>query len=176
MALHADLTSIHPGAYVDSADPGAVGAKKLWIDTTDANAPILKKRNAGDTDWDKVAPTHYETILVELENSGSAITTGVKKDITLDYACTITQVTLLADQSGSIVLDLWVDTYANYPPTVADTITASAKPTISAATKSQDSTLTGWTTTFAAGSTMRVNVDSVATVTRVLMALKVRRT
>ena len=32
--------------------------------------------------------------------------------------------------SGSIVIDVWKDTYANFPPIVADTITASAKPTL----------------------------------------------
>jgi predicted GH43/DUF377 family glycosyl hydrolase len=107
-----------------------------------------------------------------LDGGGSAITAGVKLDIYIPTQITINEVTLLADQSGSIVLDLWVDTYANYPPTVADTITASAKPTLSTATKSQDSTLTGWTTAIAAGKTLRVNVDSATTVTRVVLALK----
>ena len=83
---------------------------------------------------------------------------------------------MLADASGSIVVDVWKDTYANFPPTDADSITASAPPTISAATKSQDSTLTGWTTAIAAGSILRFNVDSAATVTRVTVSLKVTRT
>jgi hypothetical protein len=112
------------------------------------------------------------TIQVIFDGGGSAITTGVKGDLEVPFACTITQATLLADQSGSIVIDIWKDTYANYPPTVADTITASAKPTLSAATKSQDSTLTGWTTSITAGDTLRFNVDSVATVTRVALSLK----
>jgi hypothetical protein len=81
----------------------------------------------------------------------------------------------LADQSGSIVVDIWKDTYANYPPTVADTITASAKPTISSATKGQSSTLTGWTTTIAAGDILAFNVDSITTCQRVTLSLKVTR-
>jgi len=110
-----------------------------------------------------------------IDGGGDAITTGIKGDIEVSIACTITQVTLLADQAGSIVIDIWKDTYANYPPTVADTITASAKPTLSSATKSQDSTLTGWTTSVAAGSILRLNVDSASTVTRVTISLKVVR-
>ena len=47
---HADLTSIHRFAYVQSADPGAVGAYKGWLDTT-TTPPVLKYRNAGDTAW-----------------------------------------------------------------------------------------------------------------------------
>lgn len=111
-----------------------------------------------------------------IDGGGSAITTGVKGDLEIPFACVIQQATLLADQSGSIVIDIWKDTYANYPPTVADTITASAKPTISSATKSQDATLTGWTTSIAAGDTLRFNVDSATTITRVTLSLKVRKT
>lgn len=127
---------------------------------------------------DHVHPRLSDTFDVAfiIDGGGSAITTGVKGDIALDFAATINQVTLLADQSGSIVVDIWKDTYANYPPTVADTITASAKPTISSATKSKDSTLTGWTTSVASGDTLRFNVDSATTVTRVIVILKMTRT
>lgn len=110
-----------------------------------------------------------------INGNGSAITTGVAADLYVPFTCTITAVTMLADQSGSIVVDIWKDILANYPPTIADTITASAKPTISAATNSQDTTLTGWTTTITAGDTLRFNVDSASTVTRVVLTLTVTR-
>ena len=106
----------------------------------------------------------------------SNINAGDQGDLTIPFDCTITEWTLLADVSGSAVIDIWGDTYANYPPTVADTITGSAKPTISASTKGRSSTLTGWTTTIAAGSTLRFNVDSASTVNRVTLSLKVKRT
>jgi hypothetical protein len=110
-----------------------------------------------------------------IDGGGSAITTGNKGDIRFPYACTLSGVYLLADVSGSIVLDLWKDTLANFPPTVADTITASAKPTLSSATNSSDTTMTGWTKSITAGDIIRVNVDSVATVTRVAMILTFTR-
>lgn len=116
-----------------------------------------------------------QTVGITIDGGGSAITTGVKGYIEVPYACTINQVTLLADQSGSCVIDVWKDTYANYPPTVADTITASAKPTITAATKSQDATLTGWTTSITAGDILGFNVDSASTITRVHLILKVTK-
>lgn len=115
------------------------------------------------------------TITYVIDGGGAAITTGDKGDLTIPFACTINEWTLLADQSGSIVVDIWKDTYANYPPTVADTITASAKPTISASTKGQSSTLTGWTTSVAAGDILAFNVDSASTVQRVTLSLKVTR-
>lgn len=111
-----------------------------------------------------------------IDGGGSAITTGIKGDLEIPFGCTITRATLLADQSGSIVIDIWMDTYANYPPTGADSITASAKPTISTALKSQDSTLTGWTTAIPAGNTLRFNVDSAATITRCTLSLRATKT
>lgn len=110
-----------------------------------------------------------------IDGQGSAITTGVKGYVQVPFACTITKVTLLGEQSGSIVVDIWKDTYANYPPTVADTITAAAKPTISAATKSEDATLTGWTTSIAAGDVLAFNVDSVTTLELVTLGLDLTR-
>ena len=113
---------------------------------------------------------------ITIDGGGSAITTGVKGDIKVPWACTIVGAQLLADQSGSIVIDVWKDTLANYPPTDADSITASAPPTLSGATNSYDTTLTGWTTSIAAGDTLRFNVDSAATVTRATLQLVVTRT
>ena len=113
------------------------------------------------------------TVGIVIDGGGSALTTGIKGDAYVPFACTITAVTMLADQSGSAVVDIWKDTYANYPPVVGDSITASAKPTITTATKSQDTTLTGWTTSITAGDTLRFNVDSATTITRLTLALTV---
>jgi hypothetical protein len=111
-----------------------------------------------------------------IDGGGSTITTGVKGDLPVDFNCTIVQATLLGDQTGSIVIDIWKDTYANFPPTDADSITASATPTISSAVKAQDATLTGWNKTISAGDILRFNVDSVTSLTRVTVALKVLKT
>jgi hypothetical protein len=121
--------------------------------------------------------TRTATIGYVIDGGGAAITTGVAgAGLQVPYACTINSVTLLSDVSGSIVVDIWKDTYANYPPTVADSITASAKPTLSSATKYEDPTLTGWTTSIAAGDIFRFNVDSASTVQQVVIILKVTKT
>lgn len=116
------------------------------------------------------------TITFVIDGGGSTITTGVKGYLEIPFACTINRATALADQSGSIVVDIWKDTYANYPPVDADSITASAPVTISSATKSQDSTLTGWTTSIAAGDILGFNVDSITTCQRVTISLRVLKT
>jgi hypothetical protein len=123
-------------------------------------------------------PARIGAVGLVIDGGGSAITTGVKGFLRVPFACTITGVTLLSTDAsataGSIVIDIWKDTYANYPPTVADTITASAKPTLSSANKSENTTLTGWTTSVAAGDVLGFNVDSVATMTRVALMLTVQ--
>lgn len=123
-------------------------------------------------------PARIGAVGIVIDGGGSVITTGVKGFVEVPFACSLTAVTLLSTDaavtSGSIVIDVWKDTYANYPPTVADTITASAKPALSAATKSRDTTLTGWTTAIAAGDILGFNVDSVATLTRCALILTVQ--
>lgn len=116
-----------------------------------------------------------ETIQFVIDGGGATITTGIKGDLEVPYACTITAVRLLADQTGSIVVDIWNDTYANFPPTDADSITAAAPPTLTTAVKSQDTTLTGWDTAVGAGDILRFNVDSVTSVQRATLSLTVTR-
>jgi len=112
-----------------------------------------------------------------LNEGGNPLSTGIKGVFVVPYNGEITQYTMLADQTGSIVIDLWKDTYANYPPTDADSIAgAGTPPTISSAIKSQDSTLTSWTKTFSAGDIFMVNIDSATTVTWVTLELRIRRT
>lgn len=115
------------------------------------------------------------TIGIAIDGAGAAITTGVKGYLEVPFAGTITAVRLFADQSGSAVVDIWKDSYANFPPTVADTITASAKPTLSSAQASEDTTLAGWTTSISAGDILAFNVDSASTITRLTLQLTVTR-
>ena len=138
---------------------------------------FLYARISGGGGGTSTATTVDDTAIgITIDGGGSAITTGVKGYAYIPYSCTINSATILLDQSGSIVIDVWVDTYANYAPTDADSITASAPPTVTTAVKSQDSTLTGWTTTVTAGDTIGFNVDSITTATTATLTLKVTKT
>ena len=120
-----------------------------------------------------VAGTSVITFFID--GGGSIISSGIKGDLDIPFACTINSVTLLADQVSSVVVDIWKNTYANFPPVVGNSIVASAPPTLSSATKSQDATLTGWTTALAAGDILRFNVNSATSLTRLTVALFVTR-
>lgn len=116
------------------------------------------------------------TILpIILDGGGSVISTGIKVDLPVPYNSKVTGWEILSDASGSIVVDLWKDTYANYPPVVGDSFTAGNKPTLSSASKNTWSAGLGAEWTLTQGDVIRVNVDSSATVTRVLISLKVTK-
>lgn len=106
-----------------------------------------------------------------IDGGGSAITTGVKGFVEIPYALTITGWQVFADQVGSVVVDVWKDTYANFPPTVADTITGSEKPTLTSAQSNQDLNLSTWTTSASIGDVLAFNVDSVSTITRLTVSI-----
>jgi hypothetical protein len=134
-------------------------------------------RAAGDppawTTWAVIGGSG--SIEVVIDGGGVAITTGVKADLEVPFNCTLVSWRLLADQSGSIVIDVWKDSYANFPPVVGDSISTS-KPTLAAATKAEDTTITDWSEVLVAGDILRFNVESAATVQRVTLSLNYVRT
>jgi len=157
------------------------GANQVAV--ADAKDAVTKKHTQGtdqglDTGGSypstaqQVYNSRIRTIGLVMDNGGYALVAGTIFRMKVDYPCTIQSVELVADQSGSIVVDIWKAAYASLPATVSNTITASAKPTLSSALKSQDTTLTGWTKTIAAGDYLYFKIDSATTVTAVTISLK----
>jgi len=126
------------------------------------------------------APTWIDddfAIEVGIGNGITAITTGVKIAFQVPVTCEVEGWEIVAPlQSGSIVVDVWKDTYANFPPTVADTIAGSEKPTLSSAQKGQDASLSTWTTALTKNDWLLFNVESATTVTMVIVSLQCRKT
>lgn len=85
----------------------------------------------------------------------------------MTFAGIITVSALSVFPTGSMVLDILKNGIS---------ITASAKPTVVSGDVSVDSTLTGWTKTFAAGDTLRVQVISATSVQAFVLSLDVTRT
>lgn len=74
---------------------------------------------------------------------------------------------------GSCVLDIWKAAFGSFPPLVANSITASAKPTISAGITYNDVTLTGWTTAITAGDVLAFTIVSTSSFTQIEVVLQV---
>jgi hypothetical protein len=110
-------------------------------------------------------------IEIGFDGHGQAPATGVKTDFVVPYPMRITGWTVVADVAGSAQLDLWRAAYANYPPTVADSVTGSDKPRLSSELKAQSVALTDWVKDWAADDLVRVNLDSAETLTRATVIL-----
>jgi hypothetical protein len=111
-----------------------------------------------------------------VDGGGAAITSGVKGDLEIPFACSINGWTLLNDQAGDMVIHVWKDTFANYPPTSADNIVGTEAPSIATSVKNQDLALSSWTTGIAAGDTLRFKVESASAVERTTLVLNVTKT
>lgn len=114
------------------------------------------------------------SVVFVIDGGGYTLLTGNHGCLQVPFAGTITSATILADQTGDAVVDIWKDTYDNYPPTDADSITGSAPLTITDGVKAT-ATLTTWNTTLAAGSVLSYNLDSVTAIQRLTVTLKIRK-
>jgi hypothetical protein len=97
------------------------------------------------------------------------ITTGVCGALEIPCSCIITSARVLSvdNISGSISIQLWKDSYANFPPTSADLIDTFS---ITNGVKSEE---TGLILTIASGSILLFNVNSVTSMKQVLLSLTV---
>ena len=137
-------------------------------------------KDAGENYIDIAASTSSEKggFQFSINGGGSAITTGIlaHQDIAV-RDCSIDSYTILANTTnpstgnGSIAIAVYKDTYANYPPTSADIISASTSMKITSGSKATDSTLTGWTKTVTAGDVLRYEVISASTLQEVKVDL-----
>jgi hypothetical protein len=128
-----------------------------------------REHRFGKADW-TVRPT---TLVAIIDNSGAAIAAGTQLDIPVHAYGIITGWRLLADQAGSIQVDVWKTAFSGFPPTVTDSIAGSDLPTLIAENKAESTALTGWTTSIVDGDTIRLNVDSAGTVTRITLSLSI---
>lgn len=159
-----------PGAsaYQVAVSQGFIGTQQQWLDSLVGPEGPQGPPGTGGIIFDAI------TIVFDA-GPGGVINEESQTDIYIPYACTITSATMLAVGRGSIVMDIWRENYDNYPASVSSSITASSKPSILSGVKSQDNTLVGWSTTIAAGDTIRANIDSCTGISRVSLTLTVER-
>ena len=107
---------------------------------------------------------------ITIDGGGSAITSGIKGDIEIPFASTITAARIGADQSGLIAIDVWAAAYSGYPPVDGGSIDVFAIG--SSGIKSEE---TGLSHSLNAGDWLRFNVDSCTTITRATLSLTMTR-
>lgn len=100
-------------------------------------------------------------------------TSGQTFFVYIPYSGTITAATILADQSGSAVVDVWKVALTSIPANSSNSIAASDLPTLSSAIQNRDTTLTGWTTSISAGDVIYFHLNSASTVVTINVVLTV---
>lgn len=204
IAAHGDLSGLdaddHP-QYTTAAEAETIADTVLGVHTSDTvdahDASAVSLLDAGNY----YSGTTVEDALQEIGAGGiggggggsgtiamnfvidggtAAITTGSKGMVRVPVAATLVEVALLADQSGSIVVDIRRTPYADYQPGThpvsGDSIIGGSgtKPTISSTYKSSDTTFTSWAdTTLDAGDILEFYVDSATTIRKVTVYMKV---
>lgn len=108
-----------------------------------------------------------------IDGGGSPITTGNKGWLHIPFPCVISAWRVMADQSGSIVVDV-LRTHDAFP--VTSMVGGGNKPTLTAQ-QFNEVAPSGWTSTaFVADDWVAFNVISAATVTRVTVVLTLNKT
>lgn len=117
-------------------------------------------------------PHKVRDLKLVITNS-SGIQTGVCGDAGLDFAYEIAGWKLLADVSGDVVVDIWSAPTSSYPPTSGNSITGVQQPTLSAAAFAQSTDISTWQKRVDLGYSLRFNIDSVDTITRLTIVVAV---
>jgi len=113
--------------------------------------------SSGLPSW-QTAVLHTPTAVWGDNMQSSSVVAGTVSYVRVPYAGEIISWYLVANVAITATIDVWKA--AGSLPTVANTITASAKPGLSTATTATSSTLTGWTTTVAAGDVFGFKLDT----------------
>lgn len=137
--------------------PGIDGEDgEVWFSPPPPRAPIVRSRRV---------------VGVTFDGGGSTPTVGSVGYLVCPYAGVIDQWAIVADASGSAVVDVWKA--AGAIPVNANTIAGTEKPTLSAAQLASDLSLTTWTTSVASGDVFGFELESVATCTRVTVEVRI---
>lgn len=132
-----------------------IPADRLLGRDTSGNGPVEVLTVSGGLGFNGVGSLEL-TANQRIRSIPVLVTSTLTQDIQIPFACTIVKVTVLCDvTTGTATIAIWKDTFANWPPTIADDITGGVPPVTSSG-KYQNSILAGWNTSILAGDILRV--------------------
>ena len=117
----------------------------------------------------------FGSVGITIDGGGSALDVGLAGFISVPYSGTITGWELLSSATGSVIIDVWKDNFAAFPPTVADSIAGTEKPTLTSQIKNNDNSLSTWSTSITAGDILSFYVEDVSVVTRATLSIKITK-
>ena len=148
---------------------GMLDAERAAI--IDGLAPVASSGSYGDL---ANTPDRSAFITTIFDGGGAAIVAPFTRYLYTPFAATIIGWALMADQTGSISIDVWKVPSASFPPLVGNSITGGNAPALSGAQSAFRPTLPmGWTTQINAGDCLAYRVVSATTVQVVTFELTV---
>lgn len=182
------------GWFTDFLCTGAAGCTLTPATSTVNNAATLhlatnqsaRLWSDGSQYWANVgsstgsAPTTNQNIRTigasfgAFQSGATALSGSLTYCVPTYFAGTIQSVELIGDVSGSVTVDVQTVAHTSWTGTAsASSITAAAIPALVSAARYTDSTLTGWTTSFTAGTDVCFVMTSPTTVAGVSITVKV---
>ncbi len=137
---------------------------------------ILYPGTVADTDLDPNSDALIGSFGVTIDGGGQVIATGASNYITLPYDGTIVGWYLMADQVGSISIDIRKCIYGNFPPVALDSICGGNYPFLTMDSKNQNGNPVGWTKAITAGDIVEfIVVGTPSLVQKVNLVVKVAK-
>lgn len=172
-----------PTANTLNENPLTLDARGECIMYGDGNYRLVVNDAAGNLIYDEPtqgyqAPTAFlGQVNFECVVDGDSLSTGVCGDdrspFDTDVVVSITDWTVQSIGAASAEFDVWVAPFvAGSPPTISDSIVASAPPTLTSSESSTSSTLTGWQVTIPARAAIRYNLNSLSGLTHGTLTLR----
>jgi len=112
------------------------------------------------------------TINYVVDSGSIDMLTGNKGSVTLDVSGVLESVTILADQTGDLSIDIEKSNYVDFPTFTS--LSNNQYPSISNNSKYRDDNLIGWSKTIVSGDIIRFWVRSVSGINRFVVSLKLK--
>lgn len=115
------------------------------------------------------------TLNFPFDGVGGTILTGLKGYVEVPFRCYVTGWSLLATSVGSMVVDIYKDSFGNYPPVSNDSICGGAKPTLTNHDHVRVDSIPTWSVDLEQGDILAFNVDSCVNISVATLVLNIRK-
>lgn len=111
---------------------------------------------------------------ITIDGGGAPITTGLKGYLSAPFAGTITGWDVVADQAGSITIEV-AKKAGGVPDAITDKISASSPVALAGAQIALNGSISGWTAAVAEDDVFGFNVTAAATITRLTVTIQIQK-
>lgn len=128
-------------------------------------------------EWVNVAPSPLSVVGLTAAHTIAVYTIDPTDfDFSLGYGCEVESWSLYGNVVGSIELDIWRGTHAEWPHSDGESIVGGNYPALVGAEKARDTVLAGWTTAIGEDDTLTIHKRSSTYIDKATLVLRTART